>query len=107
MTMKKYEHVIKELADKRRELLERLDRISISKRKAHDTDSDEQAIERENDEVVDALGENILKELEQINKAISRIENNTYDICSACNENIPLERLKALPYTDRCINCAS
>ncbi len=72
----------------------------------HDTDSSEQAIERENDEVVDVLGESIIKEIEQIDNALYRISKNVYDVCSRCHKKIPPERLEALPYTDRCINCA-
>lgn len=105
--MKNYSELIEKLEDKRVELLERLRRIKISKRKPHDTDSAEQAIERENDDVVDALGENIRIELREIDKALLRIEKEEYNICSICQETISPKRLEALPYADRCINCAS
>lgn len=105
--MNKEEKILSGLVKKRSELLERLDRVNISKRKSHDTDQDEQAIERENDEIVDALGESILKELEQINRAISRLESSTYNTCSSCRGEISYERLEAVPYTELCIKCAS
>jgi len=72
-----------------------------------DKDWQEQATERENDDVVDTLGENILKELEQIDNAITRIQNNEYNMCVSCGEEIPEERLLALPYTSVCIECAT
>lgn len=105
--MNKKEKILSGLMKKRRELLERLDRVNVSQRKSHDRDQDEQAVERENDEIVDALGENILKELEQINRAGSRLEAGTYNICSSCKGAIGYERLEAIPYTELCIKCAS
>lgn len=105
--MNKEEKILSGLMKKRSELLDRLDRVNISQRKSHDRDHEEQAVERENDEIVDALGESILKELEQINRAVSRLESGTYNTCSSCKGEIAYERLEALPYTELCFNCAS
>ena len=91
---------------KKKELEDRLRRIRQSKRKPHDKDWGEQATERENDDVVDTLGENILRELDQIDNALKRIETEEYNKCSVCGEDISDERLFALPYTSVCINCA-
>ena len=104
--MNKYEDMKIKLEVKREELEERLGRIRISKRKEHDKDFSEQASERENDEVVDTLGENIIKELEQIENSLKRMERNEYNICASCNDFINDERLFALPYTSLCIECA-
>ncbi|HKQ32912.1 MAG TPA: TraR/DksA C4-type zinc finger protein, partial [Thermodesulfobacteriota bacterium] len=70
-------------------------------------DWEEQSIERENDEVVDALDETLRTELNLVNSALSRAEKREYGICSICDEPIPVARLEALPYTDRCVSCAS
>ena len=104
--MNNLEKLVEELSKKRNELLERLNRISVSKRKPHDRDLEEQATERENDEVVDSLGESIRVELKQIDEALKRLDKNEYNICSSCGEKIKEERLVALPYTSVCINCA-
>jgi len=104
--MNKYNDLKIKLEIKREELQERLDRILKSKRKEHDKDWEEQASERENDEVVDMLGENIIKELKQISNSLLRMENNEYNICSSCKEVISDDRLFALPYTSVCIKCA-
>ena len=104
--MNSYEDMKIKLEVKRDELEERLGRIRISKRKEHDKDFSEQASERENDEVVDILGENIMKELEQIENSLKRMENNEYNICASCKGIIKDERLFALPYTSLCIECA-
>ena len=82
--MNSYEDMRIKLEVKRDELEERLGRIRISKRKEHDKDFSEQASERENDEVVDTLGENIMKELEQIENSLKRMDSNEYNICASC-----------------------
>lgn len=105
--MKDRKNIVLQLTEKRTELLDRLNRVQKSKSKVHDRDFSEQATERENDEVVDSLEDSILLEIEQINRALSRLESNTYDICSNCNEKIASDRLKALPYTSLCIECSS
>jgi len=67
----------------------------------------EQAVERENDEVLESLGNAADEELLMINFALQRIENNTYFNCSNCGETIPIARLESLPYSSHCVNCAA
>ena len=105
--MNDYSELKVKLEMKREELEDRLRRIRESKRKPHDKDWSEQATERENDDVVDALGESIMIELEQIDNALVRIEKDEYNICASCGDNISDERLFALPYTSVCIECAT
>ena len=45
--------------------------------------------------------------LEMLNNALKRIEDGTYGKCIDCKEEINEERLTALPYTLRCVNCMS
>ncbi|HHW19825.1 RNA polymerase-binding protein DksA [Thermodesulfovibrio thiophilus] len=45
------------------------------------------------------------KLLKKIDKAIEKIDNGTYGICSSCGAEIPIERLEARPVTDLCIDC--
>jgi len=52
------------------------------------------------------LEENDYKMLKQIEKALSRIEDGTYDICEDCGEKIELERLEMIPYATKCSKCA-
>lgn len=66
----------------------------------------EQATERENDEVLESLGNASEQELVMINKALKRIDSNEYFICRNCGEDIPSERLELLPFTSHCVNCA-
>ncbi len=45
------------------------------------------------------------KELEEINRALKKIEEGTYGICEMCDEPIQEERLKIKPYAKYCIIC--
>lgn len=54
-----------------------------------------------------ALNEHAEKELEDINKALHAVEEKTYGICAVCGEDIPYERLLAVPTADRCVEHAS
>lgn len=66
----------------------------------------EQATERENDEVLDSLGNASEKELMLINQALKRIDAGDYFTCSMCGENIPTARLELLPFSSCCVQCA-
>ena len=105
--MKEHEAIIEKLKLRQAELQERLNKVEASLRKTHAKDWEEQAIERENEEVVEALDESIRSELNQIMVALNRVEKNEYGVCSICDDPIPTGRLEALPYTDRCVSCAS
>lgn len=69
-------------------------------------DFEEQATELENSEVVDFLGNFTRNEITQVKQAIKRIDNDEYGVCVACGEKIATERLKALPFAEKCIRCA-
>lgn len=45
------------------------------------------------------------RELERIEKAIEAIQEGRYGVCEYCSKHIPVERLRALPYTDCCVAC--
>lgn len=66
----------------------------------------EQASERENDEVLESLGNASTIELARIKRALDRIEAGDYFFCSECGEEIPPARLELLPFTTHCVNCA-
>ena len=66
----------------------------------------EQAVERQNDEVLNALEQAAKQEIKKINHALARIEAGEYGICIECGEPIPEKRLIALPYTEHCVACA-
>ena len=43
--------------------------------------------------------------LEEIRRALERIEIGTYGTCARCQRPIAEARLNALPYANRCIDC--
>lgn len=88
------------------ELTQRIKNLAADRSKSHSNDSSEQAVERENDEVIDQLETDSREELIQVQHAIQRISNDSYGICSKCEEDISVARLQAIPYTTLCINCA-
>ncbi len=49
--------------------------------------------------------ETLEKKLEAIEIALNKMEQGTYGICENCQEEIPLERLKAYPAAKNCIKC--
>ncbi|GAX60823.1 transcriptional regulator, TraR/DksA family [Candidatus Scalindua japonica] len=107
--MKKYDQIRRKLIDRRDEIKGRLNKVDqdiLHTNGAPDPDSGEQALERENDDVLEALGGLARSELEKIDAALERIERNEYGICTLCKKNISPERLKAIPFADRCIDCA-
>jgi len=59
-------------------------------------------VERERDL---ALSAQALAAVEEIDKALEKIQVGTYGVCEKCGENIPKERLKALPYAALCVKC--
>lgn len=73
---------------------------------SHSGDSAEQAQERENDEVVDAIWNETMLSIRVILAALERIENGTYGACDSCGEAIGEARLHAVPEATRCLGCA-
>jgi RNA polymerase-binding transcription factor len=105
--MREFADIEKKLVEKREELILRLQSIKENLTGGRSADSQEQAQELENAEVVDALGNEARAELSRIAKALNQIKNGDYGICADCEEEIPLARLQAYPFADRCIRCAT
>lgn len=103
---KKLDDLKKELEQRKDALLQRISRVKQGITQEHSADWSEQAQERQNDEVLEAIGNESQYELSQINLALERIESGDYTSCTDCGEDISLKRLEAVPYTHLCINCA-
>jgi len=74
--------------------------------KGHSRDSEDQAQERENDDVLDALAADAAQRLKKVQRALNKIEEDTYGLCDKCGEPISEARLKSVPTADYCIDCA-
>ena len=105
--MGQYVRIQEQLLAKQAELAHRLERLKDNLTGGRSADSQEQAQELENAEVVDALGNEARSEISRIAKALDQIKNETYGICVDCGETIPMARLEAYPFADRCIRCAT
>ena len=88
------------------ELGERLEAIDGELATHHDPDWEEQAVEREGDEVLEATGNVGLTEIAQIRSALARVAEGSYGFCVRCGEEIAEARLNAVPWTPFCRNCA-
>lgn len=105
--MEPYAEIREVLLAKHRELSARLDKLKQDLRSGRSADSQEQAQELETAEVVDALGNETRLELGKITKALEQMKSGDYGVCVDCGERIPLARLQAHPFADRCIRCAT
>jgi RNA polymerase-binding protein DksA len=94
------------LEEKKKELTERLERISANLRRGYEADSKERAKQQEDNEVVDALGNEARAELAKISAALQRLDAGEYGMCLECGMPIGDGRLKVYPYADECIECA-
>ncbi|MGB2632427.1 MAG: TraR/DksA C4-type zinc finger protein [Candidatus Acidiferrum sp.] len=47
-----------------------------------------------------------VRTLAEIDLSLRRIETGDYGICGVCGEKIPMARLKAIPWTRCCVECA-
>lgn len=95
-----------ELEGRLQQLQARLASIKKDVTQAHSGDSAEQSQERENDEVVDVIGNETAQSIRDIQSALIRIDEGSYGVCDNCGENISPERLNVLPQALRCVNCA-
>ena len=98
----------------RRRLMERMSmlkarvgRIESDMQQPLDDDLAEQAVEREDDEALDALEGTTLEEIAETRRALQRLDAGTYGKCASCGGGISAERLEAVPTATRCIDCAT
>ena len=100
-------------------LLDERERVSTSIQHLHEEGSLEEETEEEtydnhladsatatlNREIDYSLEENSGHVLTAINEALERIESGTFGTCGRCGKPIAEDRLKAIPYANRCIDC--
>jgi RNA polymerase-binding transcription factor DksA len=92
------------------DLTQRLTKVEQDRRRAThplDPDWEEQAITRQNDEVLDVLEAEGSQEIAAIRAALQRLDDGSYGRCVRCGESIAPARLQALPYAVQCIACAT
>ncbi len=94
-----------ELRARLAKLTDRAGAISAGLRVTLDDDSEERAVERENDAVLEQLDDVTRTEVAAIRHTLARIERGQYGICEACHHPIAAARLQAVPTAARCAAC--
>lgn len=100
----------KRLLARRAELARRSDLVAADLRHEHDPlspDSTEQVTQRENEDVLQGLGVSARAGLQEINRALERLERGQYFDCSRCGKPIETGRHESLPETSLCARCAA
>ncbi len=116
MNQKELNHFRELLLQERRRVLEELGWIEenyigksqadtageVSTYSIHPADQATDAYERETAYLIESTG---TKLLDEIDDALRRIDEGKYGICENCGEEIPKERLEAIPYARLCVKC--
>ena len=107
--MKSFAKFEKKLLDMRAEYVKRMAAIHIDthhEEQPVEKDFAEQVVQRENDDVLDALSEDARQTVMKIDNALLRIKAGEYGICRLCGLEIPEKRLEVVPFAELCIDCA-
>ena len=105
--MNEHEEIAKALKVRLSELRTHLAKVDRELQKPLPADSEDQAIELENQEALEVIKNTETTEIHQIEAALKRISEGTYGTCAKCGEPIDPRRLKALPTAPRCISCSA
>ena len=89
------------------ELDGRLHQIEAELDAPHTKDWEDAAVEREDDEVLEQLGQSGQDEIRRIRMALQRIRDGVYGVCAHCGEAVSAARLEVLPDTPFCKTCAA
>ena len=101
-----FDDLRRRLTERRRALLETRESQQGELRALRSQDKDpeyeEGAQVKVADDVLTALSETARREVMQIDAALGRMDEGEYGKCVDCGQEIPIERLRALPFTLRC-----
>ena len=109
-TLQSHEQLRSRLSARRAELASRYLRVATDlghRDKPLQADSGEQAVQLQNDETLEVIGAAATAEIESIDEALQQLDRGLYGVCKQCDEAIPVERLRAIPYAVRCATCAA
>ncbi|MCS6844573.1 MAG: TraR/DksA family transcriptional regulator [Caldilineales bacterium] len=103
-----YSRLRQKLEAERAELLDAISRYEVVARQKrpglgnHMADDGTEAFEQA---ASLALHRNEQALLDQVERALARMDKGTYGVCERCSEPIDYARLEALPYASLCIRC--
>ena len=104
--MDEQEEIAKALKARLSELRTHLAKVVRELHKPLPADSEDQAVELENQEALEGIEMTETTEIHQIEAALKRISEGIYGTCAKCGEPIDPRRLKALPTAATCISCS-
>lgn len=96
------QRIKRELHKERLELKQSRMRLS-----AREVEFEERAQKEQSQKILEQQEGGVRDELQQVNAALLRIEAGNYGMCISCGMDISLERLRTLPWTDKCVVCAA
>lgn len=98
---------LKARMEKRLQTLERrLAEIDQTLREPEGNDPEEQAVDLDDDDVLESLAVAGRNEMYLIRTALGRMEQGHYGRCQSCGRRISDRRLRALPEASTCLRCA-
>lgn len=98
----------KKLVEKRRQLVEEVDRTSLYGKGQEDDsikDLGDQAATAYTREFLFELGNGDRRLLREVTTALKKIDEGSFGSCERCGERISEKRLEALPFARYCIDC--
>jgi RNA polymerase-binding transcription factor len=104
--MNEHEEVAKALKMRLLELRRHLAKVDRELHKRLSADSEDRAIELENQEALEVIEQTDATEIRQIEAALKRIAEGIYGTCTTCGAPVDSKRLKALPTAATCISCS-
>ena len=96
------------LLNHRREMLEQVAHLEFEREELgqHFIESIDSAQNENLAQLIYKLDERGKEEIAEIELALTKMSSGSYGICELCNKSIPIKRLKVLPATRLCRNCA-
>lgn len=96
------------LLNKQSEIIQRINQHKNFKATILTTAQNEEEVAQmeSQDNLNERLKDKDIITLKQIKSALTRIDNNEYGICVECDDKISEKRLKALPFTLKCLDCS-
>ena len=96
------------LLNRRREMLAQVAHLGFEREELgqHFIESIDSAQKENLAQLIDKLDERGKEEIAEIELALTKLESGSYGKCELCGKSIPIKRLKVLPATRLCRNCA-
>lgn len=108
MDKRKAEHFRKRLLAKQEELLQRMSKSELDGRHVDEEITQDIADKAANSYTKEFLfhqSDDNRRILQLVEEALGRIKNGGYGQCVACQEDVQIKRLEAVPWARHCIDC--